>query len=237
MIQVFKDIKATIPQGKDTYHIWLRFVLRPVSIVIAWVFLKTKISANTISYTSALICVLSAFLVVTGNTFYMILGCIGFNLFSLLDCVDGNMARYRNKANPYGEWADALGGYFASALVLPSVGIAVGLNAETGLMRILFTGLGVWAGLTNILCRIIQKKYQEIKAQESKDDGMDKKSIIRIIDSNMGITGFLMPSVLVGVLTGYLKVVLIFFSAYYIVGSLSYIVSLILRVEREKEHI
>jgi len=230
---LYKKFKSAIPLGKDRYHIWLRFVLRPLSILISIPIIKTGISANTISYLSALVCLMSAAFIVAGEEFIMF-GAIGFNLFALMDCVDGNVARYKKQTGPFGEWADALGGYFASVLVLPSVGIAVGLGMESEVLQRLFIGIGVIAGVLNILSRMIQKKYSEVHPADGSDKATGKRSYIRIIESNMGITGFLMPAVLVGVLTETLIFVLTIFSVYYILGSSLFILSLIYRVEKEK---
>ncbi len=82
------------------------FVLRKISRSFTSALVETRIKPNTVTLISMVFGLLAAYIAAQGK--YLV-AAIAF-LFSLvLDCVDGEIARYKNQFSPLGAWLDALG--------------------------------------------------------------------------------------------------------------------------------
>jgi phosphatidylglycerophosphate synthase len=184
------EITASLPPEKIWQDgLWTRFVLRPLSFPVSWAALKAGLSPNAVSYISALFSLTGGILFSFPGYWAAAAGAILFNLFSVLDCVDGNMARTSGKAGPWGSWADAETGFLTYTAVFFSTGLYVFFRA------------GWWpallvAGLTssaNLLARVAYQMYRNIAGEEAHAS----VSFERMLAENTGITGFLMPALLV----------------------------------------
>lgn len=230
-----KQIKDSLPSEKNiSDSLWTRYILRPVSVPVSWVCLRLGLSANAVSYLSALFCIIGGILFGSGVFLWSVIGALLFNLFAILDCVDGNMARVTNTSGPYGAWADALGGYIAYTVVLISLGVASGplevsffsfsIGSE---ILVLFGGLGAAA---NLLMRVIYQNYKNI-APEGSGNARKSINLEKMLSENLGITGILMPLTLISLFFGYLGYITLFYSAFYTIGCLITILKLIWKVE------
>jgi phosphatidylglycerophosphate synthase len=210
------DIRDSFPDGKSD-ALWTRFVLRPLSFPLAWLFIKLGFSANQVTYFS-IICTLSGTgLFLSGSESLAVAAAVLFNVFALLDCVDGNIARARPGENPYGQWIDALGGYISYTAVFISMGVFVEIQA--GLLEldwVDFVFVGAVAATTNLLIRVQHQKYDNIRPQ-APDNAEDEQSnsIKKSMSRNAGITGFLMPLVFLGTVFSALDIVLIGYAVFY----------------------
>ena len=214
------EIKEAFPDEKND-ALWTRFVLRPLSYVFAWLFIRLRVSANQVTYLSILFVIAGSILFGTGSYQLAILGAVFFNIFSLLDCVDGNIARVHG-GNPFGEWVDALGGYTAYTFLFLSVGVYA--EASYGEFWMLgpvdFVLLGAIGAVANLLMRVQHQKFKNIRDGGESDDSESGDSgggdsLQKKVSRNVGITGFLMPAVLVGVVIGLVDWVLVFYAGFY----------------------
>jgi len=226
------QIRASLPPEKNRFDsLWVRLVLRPLSFLVAWVFLRLGFSANQVSYLAVLVSLLAAVLMGTGERNVAIVGAFLFNCFALLDCVDGNIARVRRQASPYGGFMDALGGYVAFACVFPAAGIA----AEHAKQQIPFPVMdnlnfiivGAIAAISNLTMRLVYQHFSNIVGQKTVKPGTFQKNV----DNNLGITGLLMPAVLVGTIMQQLHWVVLLYAAFYALAFVVVTVRLIIRVE------
>lgn len=93
----------TAARGDDGF--FSTFVLRKVSRTFTNALVETRIKPNTVTGISILVGLLAAYLASTGE--YFTSGVVF--LFSLvLDCVDGEIARYKSQFSALGAWLDAL---------------------------------------------------------------------------------------------------------------------------------
>lgn len=224
------QIKEAFPEDKtDAY--WTQFVLRPLSFPLAWVFIQVGLPANYVTYLSILSVIVGAGLFIGGAYELAIIGAIAFNIFALLDCADGNIARVLG-GSQYGEWVDALGGYIAYALVFLSVSIYVQQQYE----EILLVGpeeigiVGAIAVIANLLMRVQHQKFKS--AEDTDNEEQDGISIQKRISQNVGITGFLMPLVLLATIIGYLDLVLLVYTLFYTVAWFGFTTHQIYQVEQ-----
>jgi phosphatidylglycerophosphate synthase len=185
-----KEIKASLPpEKKKEDGLWTRFILRPLSFPVSWVALRMGLSPAFISYFSALLSVTGGILFAWPDFRLAGIGAVLFNVFSVLDCVDGNMARVSGKAGPWGGWADAVMGFITYTSVFFAVGLYV-------FWKTLWWPVLLVTGLTssaNLLTRTAYQIYKNI-AGESAHGSV---SFERMLAENAGITGFLMPLILI----------------------------------------
>jgi phosphatidylglycerophosphate synthase len=185
-----KDIIASLPPEKIKQDgLWTRFILRPLSFPVSWLALRMGLSPAFVSYFSALLCVAGGVLFSWPQPHFAGIGVILFNVFAILDCVDGNMARVTGKAGPWGGWADAAAGFIAYTAVFFSSGLYV--FWQTSWWPVLLV-----AGLTssaNLLTRAVYQMYKNIVGESAHGS----VSFERMLAENTGITGLLMPLLLV----------------------------------------
>jgi len=195
-----KEIIGSLPPEKSKQDgFWTRFVLRPLSFPASWLTLRIGLSPAFVSYFSAFLCILGGLLfawphnqvffgLIPSHVFAGI-GVILFNTFSVLDCVDGNMARVSGKAGPWGGWADAVMGFIAYTSVFFASGLY--LFWETFWWPVLLiTGL---TSSANLLSRVAYQIYKNIEGESAHAS----VSFERMLAENVGITGFLMPLLLI----------------------------------------
>ena len=148
-----------------------------------------------------------------------ILGWLMFFAWGVLDCVDGNLARYNNMCSPMGELWDTVGGY--SALIL--LNLSAGIGAFYGINRydfcekyylLIFAGI---AAIASIFPRLVtQKKKNLIPDSTSANALLDKsnydfcKSLMLNVISPLG---FMQPLLLLAILVHMLNFYVCFYAA------------------------
>lgn len=224
-ISYFKHSIPTWKRKKDP--ILSRFFYRPLSFVGASLCAKVGISANTVSYISALVAVVASLLFLSGSYAYCIIGAVLINFWLLMDCIDGNLARSVKK-QPFGEFADAMSSYILVALICPCMAVAVyhegGVLFECGNLWIVI--IGAFAGMSDTLMRLIYQKYNNTAYElyergiipKEKDVRTDHKQVgsFRVrVEAELGIGGLLPCAILLATLFRVLDVVVIYCFFYY----------------------
>jgi hypothetical protein len=90
----------------------------------AWLAVRLGIPAIGVTYISVAFVWAGAALIALGNPLWQIIGALCFQMWLILDCADGSVARATNSGSLRGEYADAFGGYSVSMLLYTSMGIA-----------------------------------------------------------------------------------------------------------------
>ena len=205
----------SLPPAKRFDAYWCRFVLRPVSFPVTWVSLRLGLSANQVSYFSAIVALLATILMCFPNRLLIITGALLFNFWAILDCVDGNIARAKGKTNKYGDFIDAFAGYVAYGFVFIGAGVAANHAISfypSFLSEIDFVLVGALASVSNMTMRTIYQHFRNVYEARIMDTGTNA----RRIDSNLGITGILMPAVLAGVIFNQLCWVVLFYALFHL---------------------
>ncbi|GHV70298.1 hypothetical protein AGMMS49928_17550 [Spirochaetia bacterium] len=184
-----KDITNSItPEKRAADGFWTRFVLRYLSFPLTWLALKLRLRANTVSYISVIFSIAGGILFSLEGFFFPLWGILAFFVFSILDCVDGNIARVTGTAGPWGGWADAVMGFVAYTSIFIATGVYYYL--KTGWWPVfIFTGITASA---NLLTRVAYQIYKNIEGQSAHES----VSFERMLAENTGITGFLVPALL-----------------------------------------
>jgi len=209
-----KDVRASLTaEKKSADGLWTTFVLRPLSIPLTLPALAAGLSANAVSYLSVLFSLAGGVLFALPGYAAPLWGAALLNGFSLMDCVDGNVARVRGTASPWGGWADAVMGFVAYTAVFLSTGVY--LYHRTAWWPWLLA-----AGLTssaNLLTRVSYQIYKNIVGPSAHGS----VSFERKLAENVGVTGFMMPALIIFhafSLTTAMETLVLFNLAFYLGG-------------------
>jgi phosphatidylglycerophosphate synthase len=222
MKYTLKDIINSLPPEKRrTNGYWDRLVVRPVSYPVTWLALACGFSPNTVTWISVFVVLTGSALFAITNGVFQWAGIGALFIFSVLDAVDGNMARTIKKPNPWGSWTDATGGYIAYTATLLALGIAVERAGSFYGPAGLCIFLGGFSAASNMLMRACvqsRRVFQaaaEGAASVKTDSGGEKW-----ISENLGITGIMDAAIAVGLAFNLLHWVLYFYTLLYGIGSL-----------------
>lgn len=225
--------KVCVPPSKaktDKLIPWLYYVVRPLSIILTKPILRTSISPVQVTLVSMFATLVGFALLGFGQSVEMrVYGWIGFFVWAVLDCVDGNVARCKGLASERGALWDATGGYMALSLIYFAVGIAAynDANIVEIMDKNLYLVIGGLASLMSLFPRLVmqKKKAGENGAGAVKAVG-DKAnfSLPKIIALNLeSAIGLMQVIVLLGILFHFLN---IFIVCYFILNFIIMVYSL-----------
>ncbi len=169
-----RDIVNSLPRIKGSADsFWGKSVARPLSFLLTYVFINLGCSANFVSVLSGIVAVLACVLLAMPEMSLCIAGVVLMNLWLVLDCVDGNIARVTKTASRMGDFVDAAYGYIFSAFCHLAIGIAAYhwsslLFGENAILNII---LGALACIFNILPRLLYQKYTVMRMILAEKDG------------------------------------------------------------------
>lgn len=83
-----------------------RYVNRPLASLIVRLVYHTRITPNGLTFFSFFLGLLGAFFLSRGQYIYFILGGVGIQLSSIVDCADGMLARSKNMCSEFGSHLD-----------------------------------------------------------------------------------------------------------------------------------
>ena len=106
------------------------FVLRRFSKVLTWVAVKIGATPNQVTILSFAIGLYAAYLFALGDTWSLIAGALLLQLSIIVDCVDGELARYTRKFSELGAWLDAITDRVKEYAVF--LGLAYGAMVQNG---------------------------------------------------------------------------------------------------------
>ena len=227
--KLFRDTMPEWKRKKDS--IVARYFHRPISFYFSSMFSSMGLTPNHVSFISLIIAFLACGCFLVHSKKFYILGALLVNLWSITDSADGNMARTLG-GKPYGEFIDATSSYALVGFMFPAISVAIyrdgGIFFESGNATILYIGAIVSA--CDTMSRLFFQKMknttmemniEKLKNGEKIEDLSEvmKESKIgklqTIIDSELGIGGWCMLTILICVLTGSLDLYVLFYALYY----------------------
>lgn len=245
----YNDIKSTLTsEKKKADGTVTRFFYRPVSYPVAMILANAGLTPNAVTYISIGFCAAGFACMTLPLLALQIVGIACFMLFAILDCADGNIARaIRNRrlssgeiipaGPPYGEWVDALGGYCAYTAMLLGMGLSCMLFSGPDLPFMNITvpgGSAFWMVLASITCsanllmRLAFQSWRTVTGDTGRSGVQGEKRL----SEEIGITGYLVPLYLFGLLTDTLSLILIAYSVVYCGGCVLSTGKLILKLAR-----
>ena len=153
-----------VRQRANAEHWTASLYLRNLSPFVTWMLLKTSISANGVTGLMILVgwSTAAALLVpgLGGAALALILG----QLQMLVDCCDGEVARWRNTSSPAGVFLDKVGHYTTEALIPIALGIrAAGYPFEAP-ADFLWTAIGLALALVIVLNKALNDMVHVARA-------------------------------------------------------------------------
>jgi phosphatidylglycerophosphate synthase len=106
------------------------FFLRRISKLLTFLAIKVRATPNQVTLASFAIGLYAAYLFAQGDTWSLIIGAILLQVSLIVDCVDGELARYTRKFSELGAWLDAITDRVKEYAVF--LGLAYGAFVEKG---------------------------------------------------------------------------------------------------------
>lgn len=221
----FSDNLPAWKRKKDP--ILSRIFYRPASFVTASLFSSAGIGANEVSYFSAFVAIAACLMFLPDSFALNLTGAILINVWLLLDCTDGNMARSVRK-QLFGEFADGISSYILVALMCTCMGVCAyntgGVLVDKGCIWIVLAG--ALASSADTLMRLIYQKFnaeynKHVKQgilPELEDKRTDHSQVgsLRVrIESELGVGGLLPLAILLSVIFGFVDLIVLYCLLYY----------------------
>ena len=104
---------------------WSSFVTAPLAIALNYLVVDIKwLTPNVLTLLSFVVAILSVVLIIAGGTVNFISAAVLIHLSHILDCMDGQMARYRNSSSLAGSYFDKLTDQLQVTLWFGAIGYA-----------------------------------------------------------------------------------------------------------------
>jgi phosphatidylglycerophosphate synthase len=156
---------------------WFGPYYRKISLYITWILIHFKtLTPNTITTFGVLLGSLGGFLILIPNYLGIILFFLAFQLWALLDYVDGEVARATNRKSLSGPYIDLLGHFTIYFGIFTPIGLKINYLLNDYLFIILglfLTFLGILIHIPEIAMNVIlykEKKEILFKGTEKSDN-------------------------------------------------------------------
>lgn len=215
------DIKSSLSHKKRFEDSLFSIVVhRPLSYPITYVFANAGVSAWTTSVLSLFVALIGCGLIGIDSYYSRWIGIALINLWAVLDCVDGNIARVTKTQSEKGSFMDAESGYMICAFVYLSFGMAA-YNTRSCVMEIpkhLFIVLGAIASICDILARLVHQKYSTTVHMNPKGITSDEKSsfdrLRKRISTEFGVTGLVLIGAIVAQVLNSYDIIVCFYALF-----------------------
>ena len=120
--------------------------MRKLSIRVTWVLLHTPLSSNQVTVISIMAGLVGGIFFCLGFDITFLIGAILFYMFEVLDCSDGEIARYRNSQSMTGNFLDLLAHYFIPLFFYAGLSFGIYSRSEASIV-FLFGFMGFMGSL------------------------------------------------------------------------------------------
>ncbi|MEV1019634.1 CDP-alcohol phosphatidyltransferase family protein [Streptomyces sp. NPDC050264] len=170
---------AGVKDRRSGEHWGGRLYMREISLRIDRHLVNTKVTPNQLTYLMTVCGVLAAPALLLPGIWGAVLGVVAVQLYLLLDCVDGEIARWRKQYSLAGVWMDRVGAYLTDAAVLVGFGLRAADLWGTGRIDWLWAFLGTLAALGAILIKAETDLVGVSRAQSGREQVKESASEIR----------------------------------------------------------
>ena len=155
------EIKNEHSAGSDTFID--KYFNRKISTVITSVLLKTPLSANQVTILNTFIGLFAAFFFTKGGYYYVLVGALIYQLNTIIDHCDGEIARAKNQSSRFGFLLDLL----TDGIIAGAIMVCIGLGLSYSLNNHLYFLLGIIAGMG----AFVSSMLMFYNAKQIKDGG------------------------------------------------------------------
>lgn len=121
---------------------YAKYIVRPISIRFTWLFVRTPLTANQVTILQEILGVIGAVLLAYGK---FVWGALFLQLGYIMDCSDGEVARWKNQSSESGKFLDLIGHMIVIPFYYFSLGVGLYLQYNriealiAGFLAALFT--------------------------------------------------------------------------------------------------
>lgn len=147
IMQSITEIRNSLSDEKRLIErdVWaIRYGIRPLSVYVAWLFIRLGITCKQTVVMGLLLGMAGCFLIAVGSPQVVVAGCVLLIAGSLLDYVDGTIARATGTTDKLGAYLDLT----SDNLMAAAVPIAVGLGTGNPLLGIVLALLYTYSTLS-----------------------------------------------------------------------------------------
>ncbi|MGW2559243.1 CDP-alcohol phosphatidyltransferase family protein [Streptomyces sp. NPDC001514] len=144
---------AGVKDRRSGEHWGGRLYMREISLRVTRSLVTTKVTPNQLTYLMTLAGVLACPALLVPGIWGAVLGVVMVQLYLLLDCVDGEVARWKKQYSLSGVYLDRVGAYLCDAAVLVGFGLRAADPWGGGRIDWLWAFLGTLAALGAILIK------------------------------------------------------------------------------------
>ena len=174
------EIVRSLPKKKNSKSsLWVKWIIRKLSFPFTFLFINLGFSAWSASVLSIFVALAGCTALCVDSALWRAVGVVLVELWLVMDCVDGNIARVKKTSSPMGGCIDAFSGYFITAFVFFSVGVAACHSTRFTEHAGLWVAMGGLSSAFGLLARLIHQKYTccVLESQRSEKNGADGKNI------------------------------------------------------------
>ena len=137
MKPTFKNLKRVVRKSYEPEP-YARYIVRHLSILFTWIFVRTPISANQVTILQEVLGVTGVVLLAFGKINLSLLGVAMLQLGYILDCSDGEVARWKNQKSINGVFLDLVG----HLIIIPGYMFSLGFGVwmQTGRIEAIIAG-------------------------------------------------------------------------------------------------
>jgi len=149
-------------------------ITRKITPYLTWLLLLTPITANQVTVLQTVVGVLGGVLLATGNSLVRLAGLLCLQIGYMLDCVDGEIARYRKSESVNGVYIDLIGHYYVLRFMF--FGLGLGEYLRTGRLEAAILGFVAAVFTVNVASSTRDNVVMSMLRSE-KDSVYDYKSL------------------------------------------------------------
>lgn len=217
-------IKSTYSKAKESSdyenHPWAFYVIRPFSFWVTPFFIKLGFTATKLTLFGFLPLFAGFFFIsLAGQPYELMLGALLFNIWYLIDFIDGNIARFQKNSTYLGKYLDSFAGTLFHIFIPLSLAIFFYRNVhienmyEVGMTNQLALYLSISIMIFFALRKILSQKFTLINANLSSQSERKVNNSL-IIYLMRWISSLKSPLLLILSIFGALKVWIWIFSIY-----------------------
>ncbi|GGP37136.1 CDP-alcohol phosphatidyltransferase family protein [Streptomyces abikoensis] len=144
---------AGVKDRRSGEHWMGRLYMREISLRVDRHLVNTRVTPNQLTYLMTVAGVLAAPALLVPGIWGAVLGVVMVQLYLLLDCVDGEIARWKKQYSNSGVYLDRVGAYLCDAAVLVGLGLRAADLWGSGRIDWLWAFLGTLAALGAVLIK------------------------------------------------------------------------------------
>ena len=174
------EIVRSLPKKKNSKSsLWVKWIIRKLSFPFTFLFINLGFSAWGASVLSIFVALAGCAALCVDSALWRVVGVVLVEFWLVMDCVDGNIARVKKTSSPMGGCIDAFSGYFITAFVFFSVGVAACYSTRFAEHAGLWVAMGGLSSAFGLLARLIHQKYTccVLESKKIEKNGADGKNI------------------------------------------------------------